>query len=61
MKVIILSGGWGTRLGKRTEIIPKLMIKIGIKPILQHFTKIYSHFGFNDYMNSLGANRELVQ
>ena len=43
MKVIILAGGWGTRLGNLTESIPKPMVRIGNKPLLWHIMKIYSH------------------
>ncbi|KKK89109.1 hypothetical protein LCGC14_2736430, partial [marine sediment metagenome] len=41
MKIVILAGGWGTRLGYLTEIIPKPMVKIGNKPILWHIMKLY--------------------
>ena len=40
MKVIILAGGWGTRLGQQTEDIPKPMVQIGNKPVLWHIMKI---------------------
>ncbi|MHA1284392.1 MAG: glucose-1-phosphate cytidylyltransferase [Promethearchaeota archaeon] len=61
MKVIILAGGWGTRLGRRTELIPKPMVKIGNKPILWHIMKIYSHFGFNDFVICLGVKGEIIK
>ena len=61
MKVIILAGGWGTRLGKRTEIIPKPMIKIGNRPILWHIMKIYSHFGYNEFIICLGVKGEIIK
>ncbi|MFH0976232.1 MAG: glucose-1-phosphate cytidylyltransferase [Spirochaetota bacterium] len=54
MKVVILAGGFGTRLSEETEIKPKPMIEIGGKPILWHIMKIYSHFGFNDFIICLG-------
>lgn len=50
MKVVILAGGFGTRLSEETANIPKPMILIGDKPILWHIMKIYSHFGFNDFV-----------
>lgn len=54
MKVLILAGGFGTRLGEETTIIPKPMIKIGDKPIIWHIMKIYSHYGFNEFILLLG-------
>jgi len=61
MKVIILAGGWGTRLGYRTELIPKPMIKIGDKPILWHIMKIYSYYGFNEFLICLGVKGEIIK
>lgn len=54
MKVLILAGGHGTRLSEETDIRPKPMIEIGGKPILWHIMKIYSHYGFNDFIILLG-------
>ncbi|MCP5104414.1 MAG: glucose-1-phosphate cytidylyltransferase [bacterium] len=54
MKTLILAGGYGARLGNITESIPKPMVTIGGKPILWHIMKIYSHFGFNDFVILLG-------
>jgi len=50
MKVVILAGGFGTRLSEETANIPKPMAQIGDKPILWHIMKIYSQFGFNDFI-----------
>ena len=50
MKVVILAGGLGTRLSEETRLIPKPMVEIGGKPILWHIMKIYSHFGFNEFV-----------
>lgn len=50
MKIVILAGGFGTRISEETESIPKPMIKIGEQPILWHIMKYYSHFGFNDFL-----------
>ena len=61
MKVIILAGGWGTRLGQMAEVIPKPMVYIGNKPILWHIMKIYSHFGFNDFIIALGVRGEIIR
>lgn len=54
MKTLILAGGYGSRLGNITESIPKPMVTIGGKPILWHIMKIYSYFGFNDFVILLG-------
>ncbi|PKL19073.1 MAG: glucose-1-phosphate cytidylyltransferase [Spirochaetae bacterium HGW-Spirochaetae-5] len=54
MKVVILAGGMGTRLSEETDIKPKPMVEIGGKPILWHIMKIYSHYGFNDFIICLG-------
>lgn len=54
MKVVILAGGFGTRLSEETEIKPKPMVEIGGMPILWHIMKIYSHYGFNDFVICLG-------
>lgn len=54
MKVVILAGGFGTRLSEETKSIPKPMVKIGEKPIIWHIMKIYSHYGYNDFVVCLG-------
>jgi glucose-1-phosphate cytidylyltransferase len=54
MKVLILAGGYGTRISEETDIRPKPMVEIGGKPILWHIMKIYSHYGFNDFVILLG-------
>jgi glucose-1-phosphate cytidylyltransferase len=61
MKVIILAGGWGTRLGQMAEVIPKPMVPIGDKPLLWHIMKIYSHYGFNDFIVTLGVKGEVIK
>ncbi len=61
MKVIILAGGWGTRLGRRTELIPKPMVKIGNRPILWHIMKIYSYYGFNEFIITLGVKGNIIR
>ena len=58
MKTIILAGGYGTRLGNITEAIPKPMVKIGNKPIIWHIMKIYAHYGYKDFILSLGYKAE---
>tara|TARA_B110000238_G_C16089321_1_gene423066 strand:- start:686 stop:1474 length:789 start_codon:yes stop_codon:yes gene_type:complete len=54
MKVVILAGGFGTRLSEETDIRPKPMVEIGGKPILWHIMKTYSSFGFNEFIILLG-------
>lgn len=54
MKVLLLAGGFGTRLAEETELRPKPMVEIGGKPILWHIMKSYSHYGFNDFVVLLG-------
>ncbi|QDF30235.1 glucose-1-phosphate cytidylyltransferase [Halarcobacter anaerophilus] len=54
MKVVILAGGYGTRLSEETGIRPKPMVEIGGKPILWHIMKTYSYYGFNDFVILLG-------
>lgn len=61
MKVVILAGGFGTRLSEETVIKPKPMVEIGNKPILWHIMKYYSHFGFNEFVIALGYKAEFVK
>ena len=61
MKVLILAGGFGTRLSEETQSIPKPMVPIGNKPILWHIMKIYSHFGFNDFVILLGYKGYIIK
>jgi len=61
MKVVILAGGFGTRLSEETEIKPKPMVEIGGKPILWHIMKIYSSFGFNDFIICLGYKGYVIK
>ena len=61
MKVIILAGGFGTRLSEYTAEIPKPMVTIGGKPILWHLMQIYSHFGHNEFYLALGYKSEVIK
>ena len=61
MKVVILAGGFGTRLGEETNIKPKPMVGIGGYPILWHIMKIYSHYGFNDFVILTGYKQEVIK
>ena len=54
MKVMLLAGGFGTRLSEETGLRPKPMVEIGGKPILWHIMKMYSKYGFNDFVVLLG-------
>lgn len=61
VKVVILCGGRGTRLREETEIRPKPLVEIGDKPIIWHIMKIYSHFGFKDFVLCLGYKGDLIK
>ena len=61
MKVVILAGGRGTRISEATEVLPKPMIEIGGKPMLWHIMKIYSHYGFNDFIICLGYKGYVIK
>ncbi len=61
MKVIIFAGGWGTRLGQLSEVIPKPMVLIGNRPILWHIMKYYSSWGFNEFIILLGVKGHIIK
>jgi glucose-1-phosphate cytidylyltransferase len=61
MKVVILAGGYGTRLSEETDIRPKPMLEIGGKPILWHIMKIYSHYGFHEFIILLGYKGYMIK
>ena len=61
MKVILLAGGFGTRLSEYTEAIPKPMVPIGGKPILWHIMQVYAAFGNNDFYIALGYKSEVIK
>ena len=61
MKVIILAGGFGTRLSEYTQSIPKPMVSIGGKPILWHIMKTYAQYGQKDFYLALGYKAELIK
>lgn len=54
MKVLLLAGGFGTRLSEETDVRPKPMVEIGGKPILWHIMKMYSQYGYNEFVILLG-------
>ena len=61
MKVLILAGGFGTRLSELTNVIPKPMIKVGGKPIIWHIMQTYSYFGHKDFYVALGYKSEVIK
>ena len=61
MKVIILAGGFGTRLSEYTDVVPKPMVKVGGRPILWHIMRTYAHFNHKDFYIALGYKSEVVK
>ena len=61
MKVVILAGGFGTRISEETINIPKPMIEIGGRPMLWHIMKIYSYYGFKDFIIALGYKSDYIK
>ena len=61
MKTVILCGGEGKRMREYTESIPKPLVEVGGKPILWHIMKIYSHYGYNDFVLLLGYKGEKIR
>lgn len=61
MKVVLLAGGFGTRLSEYTKTIPKPMICIGNKPMLLHIMKLYAKYGFKDFYIALGYKGEIIK
>lgn len=61
MKVVLLAGGLGTRISEETHLRPKPMIEIGGKPILWHIMKIYSFYGFNEFIICCGYKGNLIK
>jgi glucose-1-phosphate cytidylyltransferase len=61
MKVVILAGGYGTRISEESRFKPKPMVEIGGKPILWHIMKLYGHYGFNDFLISAGYKQHVIK
>ena len=61
MKVVILAGGYGTRISEESHLKPKPMIEIGERPILWHIMKLYSHYQFNDFIICLGYKGHMIK
>lgn len=61
MKVVILAGGFGTRISEESVLKPKPMVELGGKPILWHLMKIYSFYGFNDFVICAGYKQHVIK
>ncbi len=61
MKVVLLAGGYGTRISEESQFKPKPMIEIGGKPILWHIMKEYSHYGFNEFIICAGYKQHVIK
>ena len=61
MKVVILAGGFGTRITEESHLIPKPMIQIGEQPILWHIMKHFSHYGFQDFIICCGYKQQVIK
>ena len=61
MKVVLLAGGYGTRISEESQFRPKPMIEIGGKPILWHIMKMYSYYGFNEFVICAGYKQYIIK
>lgn len=61
MKVVLLAGGFGTRISEESHLKPKPMIEIGEMPILWHIMKIYSHYGFHEFVICAGYKQHIIK
>ena len=61
MKVVILAGGFGTRISEESHLKPKPMVEIGEKPILWHIMKMYSSYGFNEFIICGGYKQQVIK
>lgn len=61
MKVVLLAGGFGTRISEESQFKPKPMIEIGGIPILLHIMKLYSHYGFNEFVICAGYKQHIIK
>jgi glucose-1-phosphate cytidylyltransferase len=61
MKVVILAGGFGTRISEESQFRPKPMVEIGGMPILWHIMKVYSHYGFNEFIICAGYRQHVIK
>ena len=60
MKVVILAGGYGSRISEESHRIPKPMVEIGGKPILWHIMKLYSFYGFREFIICAGYKQHVI-
>lgn len=61
MKIVILAGGYGTRISEESDLKPKPMLEIGNKPILWHIMKTYSYYGFNEFIICAGYKQHIIK
>lgn len=61
MKTVILAGGLGTRISEESHLLPKPMIEIGQRPMLWHIMKLYSHYGFHDFIICAGYKQSVIK
>ena len=61
MKVVILAGGFGTRISEESVLKPKPMVEIGDKALLWHIMKIYSYYGYNEFVICCGYKRHMIK
>jgi len=61
MKVVILCGGFGTRMREETEYRPKPMVEVGGRPLIWHIMKIYSAYGYKDFVLCLGYKKNMIK
>ena len=61
MKVVILAGGFGTRISEESQLRPKPMVEIGDKPILWHIMKLYSHYGYHEFVICCGYKQHMIK
>ena len=61
MKVVILAGGFGTRISEASHLKPKPMVEVGDKPILWHIMKLYFHYGYHEFVICCGYKQEMIK
>lgn len=61
MKVVILAGGFGTRISEESHLRPKPMVEIGERPLLWHIMKLYGHYGYNDFIICAGYKQHIIK
>jgi len=61
MKVVILAGGFGTRISEESQFKPKPMVELGGMPIMWHIMKLYSHYGYNEFVICAGYKQEVIK